>query len=380
MAEILDRVRASLETIRGEAAAGEQARQLTPAAVDAIRGAGVFRMAMSRGMGGPELSPLDQFAVLEQLATADGAAGWCGMINCDGGFATAYLDKVVAKELYPSIDQPTVLVANPGGRAVAEGDGFRVSGQWPFASGSSHAEVFFLNCIVFDGDAMRMVGEAPAMRMIALPRASVEVLDTWHTTGLAATASNDVRVSDVVVPESRTFDLLSGTPTDPAALYQWRWFFITKMPAVPLGLARAAINEAVAVATTKVTMPAFALARDDAVVQDNIGRAEAMVRAARAYVVDSVGRTWDAVQRGSDPTKDEWVDTRLAITNAFTSSKQAVGLLYEALGTTGVYRRSVLDRYLRDTVTMAQHVVSQTKTYAAAGRHLVGLDPAMIGF
>lgn len=55
-------------------------------------------------------------------------------------------------------------------------------------------------------------------------------------------------------------------------------------------------------------------------------------------------------------------------------------LLYEALGTTGVYRTSVLDRQFRDLTTMSQHLIAQTKTYAAAGRGFLGLDPAAIAF
>jgi alkylation response protein AidB-like acyl-CoA dehydrogenase len=382
VSEILKRVELTAATVRADAEESERGRQLTPAVVDALRSAGVFRMAMSTSLGGPGLSPLEQLDVLEALASFDGATGWCGMINCDGGYATAHLARDVAVELYPSLDAPTVLVANPSGQARAEGDGFVVSGQWAFASGSSHAELFFLHSIVFDGDALRIDESTgmPVTRMVGLRREDVELLDTWHTTGLAATASNDVRVDGAFVPASRTFDLFNPQPVDPAPLYQFVWFFITKMAAVPLGVAQAAIDDAIEVASTKVTMPTFALAREDAVVQDNLGRAAALVRSARAYAYDSIGRTWDTVCAGSVPTPIEWADTRLAITNAFTASKQAVGLIYESLGTTGVYRRSPLDRRMRDIVTMGQHVVAQTKTYGAAGRRLLGLEPGLVGF
>lgn len=380
MTEVLQATRAMAETVRADAAAGEAGRRLTPAVVEAMRRAGVFRMAMGKALGGPELSPLEQIDVIEALAHADGAAGWCGMINCDGGYASAYLDRDVAATLYPSIDRSTVMVANPSGRAVIEGDGYRVSGQWPFASGSSHADVFFLSCLVFDGEQLVMAGDLPEIRMVGFERPEVEVVDTWFTTGLAATASNDVKVVDVHVDRSRTYSMMEAVPVDRAPLYQWRWMFLSKMPAVPLGVARAAVDEALRVAATKVTMPTFALARDDSDVQQAVGRATALVRSGRAYVDDAIGATWDALESGRTPSTDEWVDARLAITNAFTSAKHAVTLLYEALGTTGVYRRSPLDRQLRDVTTMAQHMVSQSKTYAAAGRGLLGLAPALPGF
>jgi alkylation response protein AidB-like acyl-CoA dehydrogenase len=381
MTETLQRVQAIAEVVRSGAEAGEHARRLQPEVVGAMRDAGVFRMVMSESFGGPELSPPDQLAVIEALSAFDGAAGWCGMINCDGGYATAYLDPEAAKQLYPTLDEPTVLVAGPGGSAVESDGGYRVNGQWPFASGSSHAEVFWLNCLDMDGDALRPGPEGlPATRMVGLRRAEVEILDTWHTTGLAATASNDVRVADVLVPAERTFSLLDGTPVEGSPLYSWRWFFITKVAGVPLGIARAAIDEAIEVAQTKVTMPTMQLAREEATVQANVGRARALVRSARAYVDDALGRVWDVALAGDEPTPEEWAECRLAMTHAATSAKEAVGLVYEAMGTTGVYRRSPLDRHLRDVTTLAQHLLCQTKTYGAAGRRFLGIDPAMIGF
>jgi len=379
--EILDAVCAAAPLITAEAAATEAAGTLTAPVVDAMRDAGVFRMAMSRALGGPELSPLEQIDVLEALAFADGSAGWCGMINCDGGYATAFLDPTVVKELYPSLDRPTSVIANPTGRARIDGDGYFVSGQWSFASGSPHCELFFLNCLVMDGDDLVPgTGPLPTMRMCAVPAADVEILDTWHTTGLNGTASNDVRVEGVRVSGERTFSLFDADAVDPAPLYSWRWMFVVKLAAVPLGIARAAYEEATEIASTKRTMPTLALAREDATVQDAVGRARASIGSARAYMQDRVGAFWDGLLDGRPPTPQEWADVRLAMTYAAHTSKQAVTLLYEVLGTSGVYRKSPLDRQLRDVTTLAQHLVCQSKTYAAAGRSLLGLEAGIAGF
>jgi alkylation response protein AidB-like acyl-CoA dehydrogenase len=218
------------------------------------------------------------------------------------------------------------------------------------------------------------------MRIAAIPAAQVEVLDTWHTTGLNATASNDVQVTDVRVPAERTFSLFDDDARDPAPLYRWHWMFFSNIAAVPLGVARAAIEEAKAVASTKVLMPSLTYARDDVIVQDAIGRAESLVAASRAYLFDTLGTIWDTLQSGRPLSSAEWSAFRLATTFTFQSCKQAVGLVYETLGTTGIYRRSTLDRQLRDITTMTQHMLCQTRTYAACGRTLLGLDPGLIGF
>jgi indole-3-acetate monooxygenase len=68
------------------AAAGdeiERARRIPPSIAKAMKGAGIFGMAMPRAWNGPELDPLTQFRVIETLAMADGSAGWCAMIGCD---------------------------------------------------------------------------------------------------------------------------------------------------------------------------------------------------------------------------------------------------------------------------------------------------------
>jgi alkylation response protein AidB-like acyl-CoA dehydrogenase len=86
------------------------------------------------------------------------------------------------------------------------------------------------------------------------------------------------------------------------------------------------------------------------------------------------------LQSGRPIGPTNWSSFRLATTYTFQSCKEAVALVYEALGTTGVYRRSPLDRHLRDVTTMAQHTLCQTKTYAACGRRLLGLEPGLIAF
>ena len=114
--------------IRDAADEIEQARRLPKPIVDGLRDAGVFGMSMPRAWGGPELDPLTQFRVLETLAMADGSVGWCAMINCDGGYITAFLDDQVGRSMYPDLQLGTAAAASPTGQATL-GTG-RLSRQW----------------------------------------------------------------------------------------------------------------------------------------------------------------------------------------------------------------------------------------------------------
>src|SRR5258707_2730125 len=96
----------------------EQGRRIPPAIVEAMKDAGVFGMAMPRAWGGPELDPLTQFRVIEALAMEDGSVGWCAMINCDGGFVSAFIHQGIWRAMYPDISVGTAATATPPGQAT----------------------------------------------------------------------------------------------------------------------------------------------------------------------------------------------------------------------------------------------------------------------
>jgi hypothetical protein len=134
----------------------EQARRLPPQLVHEMQRAGVFRMAMPRAWGGPELDFLTQIRVIEELSIADASAGWCAMIGVDGGYMTAYIDQAVARDMYSDIDSVTAITFAPPGKAVKTRDGFIVNGRWPFASGCQHATWLIGHFAIFDGDTPRL--------------------------------------------------------------------------------------------------------------------------------------------------------------------------------------------------------------------------------
>src|SRR5262245_54084078 len=145
--------------IRDAADEIEQARRLTKPIVDGLRDAGVFGMSMPRAWGGPELDPLTQFRVLEALAMADGSVGWCAMINCDGGYITAFLDDRVGRSMYPDLQLGTAAAASPTGQAEAVPGGYRVSGRFPFSSGCQHSEWVWVGCLVHANGSPVVKGE-----------------------------------------------------------------------------------------------------------------------------------------------------------------------------------------------------------------------------
>jgi len=374
-ADILAAARAIAPLIRAEAEAIEAAGRLTDKVVAALKEAGVFRMTMPRSMGGPEVDPITQLAVVEEIARADGSTGWVVMIGSDGGFYAAHLERSVAERIYADRDAITASVLVPRGRALRVPGGYRVTGQWPFGSSSLHADWFVGGAIVVDesGPVAGPNGH-PTVRMAYFSRADVEILDTWRTTGLAGSGSHDWRVADVFVPDELSFSLFEPAQ-EPAPLYAFPWFIVANAPGASLGIARASIDVFSEVAASKLIMPGGHKLRDELLVQRAVAQSEATLGSARSYLVDVTGQLWTTVCAGDVPTLAQRAAFRLAGIHAFRASKAAVAGMYEAAGGTALYRKSPLDRLWRDISTISQHAFANEKGYAEVGRAMLGLDP-----
>src|SRR6185436_9080696 len=165
-------------------------RRLPIDLVQKLKAAGVFRMAMPRAWNGPEMTPREQCEVYEVLGAADASVAWCVKIGSDTGYYASLLDESTARTLFPSLDCITAGQVPPNGRAERVDGGYRVSGRWSFGSGSTHADVIIGGCLVTSGGQPVMTERGPLTRVIAAPAASFQVLDTWHSTGLAGSGSN----------------------------------------------------------------------------------------------------------------------------------------------------------------------------------------------
>src|SRR6185369_12537477 len=116
--------------------------------------------------------------------------------GANSGLVSGYLPEPLAREIYGDPRAVTGGVFAPFGTATPAGDAYRVSGRWPFASGSEH-------CTWLMGGALVRDGGPPRARMMLFPAADVRIVDTWTVSGLRGTGSHDMTVEDVLVPAER---------------------------------------------------------------------------------------------------------------------------------------------------------------------------------
>jgi alkylation response protein AidB-like acyl-CoA dehydrogenase len=373
-AEIQARAEAAVPVLREHSAEIESSRRLPEDVAEIVRSTGVFRMALPKAWGGPELTFAEQTKVIETLSYGDSAAGWCAMIGMDTWIYAGYLEESAAREMLVNPDAITAGMIFPVGRAERVPGGYRVTGRWPFGSGVTHSDWLIGGCLVYrDGKPEEGPGGEPTHWRVMMARTEeFEILDTWYTTGLAGSGSRDYQVTDLFVPEEHSFSFtrphISGPLSQPDAI-------LGNVPGVPLGVARAALDHVRELADGRVDKGTGQPWKDTYRVQTTIGEAEMALSAARFAVYGSLERLWECYATGTPLTAEERVASALARVNAFRTARAVVSRLSDLVGASSIYRTSPLDRWVRDTHTMCQHILAQDQIVQSAGAYLLGGTP-----
>ncbi len=356
----------------------EAGRRLPDDVLGPLKASRLFRLCVPRRYGGLEASPVDMVEAIEEIARADGSAGWCVAIGATSGLLAGYLPEADAEAIYGGDHEGvTGGVFAPRGQAVAEGGQWRVRGRWPFASGIDHCSWLMGGCVVFeDGKPALLASGMPDSRLLLFPASEARIHDTWKVSGLNGTGSHDMEVDGILVPRARAVSLMTDEPLIDSPLYKFPVFgcLAVGIASVSLGIARRSIEELVELAGGKTPTGSRRRLADRAFVQMQVAEAEASVRSARAFLLDAVGASYEEAGRSGEIGVEARALVRLAASHAVTLAKKAVDAMYEAGGGTSIYRSSPLQRCFRDVHTATQHLMVSSSTYELVGRVLVGID------
>ncbi len=367
--------------IREYADQSEREGTLARPIVDAFIEHGLFRQLTPESLGGAEVDPVTWFKTVEAAARIDGSAGWCLFINGGTGFIGSRMTEETSEEL---MTNPGTVIAGgvfPFGRAEVVDGGYRVTGRWPFASGCKHSTIIGGLCVVFDGPAPRMTPMGPELRMCGLPADQVTIIDNWDVSGLAGTGSHDFVLEGAFVPERYAINMLSRPEnrhyTGPLYAMPFISLFGLPMAAVALGIAQHSIDVMLEVAQTKV--PAAMAATDPKPLQQRplfhlqLGEAMALVRSARAWMHEAVDEAFEVAKAGQPADMAVRNNLYSAASNSTRSSRQAVELMYLAGGGGANYRKSPLQRCLRDIFALTQHTATSPQALENSGAMFAGL-------
>jgi alkylation response protein AidB-like acyl-CoA dehydrogenase len=367
--------------LRRNAELADRERRLPQESLDLLREAGFLRLYVPRALGGLEADPVTHARVQEELARHDSAAGWVLQVTSSSAWWCSRLPTETVEEIYG--DGPDQMIAVSFGtpvEGVAHGDGLRISGQRAFASNVSEAGWIWLTALTVEDGRPVMVGGAPVVRAVFFPAGEASVVDTWDTLGMRGTDSNDVVVTDVLVPGRRSFRIgIDHTPGRHygGALYRAPITVLVASyaPAVALGIAREAVDELVALAGGKTPFASATPLRQRPMAQAKLGRAEGALRSARSYLYDRITWGWERTLAGQEIDLRQRTEGLLAAVNAIDAAVTVVDLMYSAAGTSAIYKRNRLERLFRDAQVMRQHGFLNDSRYETVGQVFLGLPP-----
>lgn len=352
---------------RERAAEAEDQRRLPADLVAALTEAGLFRLFVPRAYGGPAVEPLVGLAAIETVARADGAAGWCVNIASTTATMSWYLEPTWAATIY---GDPAVVTGGafaPTGRARRTEGGFTIdAGHWAWGSGTQHCQ--WINCGVLTDER--------AFHLAYLPAAEVELLDTWYSSGLKGTGSVDFEVHDRFVPEGRELQpgVTHARVDEPLCRFPNFGLLASGLASVALGIGQRAVDELADLAGGRTPMLSPKPLAQHGYLQIDLARATAAIGAARAYLVDLVGRAWDQVGAGNKVGLPQRAELRLACHHAAAEAARATDLAYTAAGGAAVYSTSPLQRCLRDIHVATQHVMLSPRTLELFAKVRLGLE------
>jgi len=374
---LVERARALQPLVRAHAERADAERRLPLELVRALAQAGLFRIAVARAQGGAEAEPREQILAIEAISAADGAAGWTLMIGIESlGIASGTLRADVAEELIGK--NPEVIFSaalNPLGRATPVEGGVRVTGRWPFASGCQHSDWFWGQCIA-EGEAQ------PRLLEVLIPRADYRVIDTWNVAGLRGSGSHDVAVEDLFVPERLITRVSSERARESGPLFRFPVFsrLAYNKVGVATGIARAAIDDFVALASAKVPRAMTVPLRERHHAQASVAEAETRLRSARAFVFEAIDEVWQETLAGRPATPLQRALVQLACSQAVAACARAVELVHAAAGTSANFVASPLERRMRDVHAVGQHIMVSPALVEPASRVLLGLESRTVFF
>ena len=350
--------------IAGASTTIDRDREIPQELVDAMVEQGLFRLLVPRSVGGGEVDYLDYLSMAQAVAWADGSAAWCFNQNNILGTMASLMPASLAEEIWS--DRRSILSNGPPQHAkVTPMDGgYSLTGRWNFSSGSRHA-----TWVIAVG---RIDNQT---RAFAIPKEEVAFIDIWQVNGLRGTGSFSFEVEDYFVPASRSF-VETKTPRESGPLYliPRSLFFGSGFGSVALGVARAALDAAIDVASKK-TPQEQSLLRDQPLIQREIGQAEALWGGAAAFLKEKAAKLWrSAVDLHALPLEDR-IELRLASTHAIRQAAGVVDIAYGVFGSTAIFESSPIQRKFQDAHAITQQIQGRMENYETAGQFFLGLEP-----
>ncbi|MFC9358151.1 hydroxylase [Rhodococcus sp. NPDC057014] len=365
MGQVLDRIEAVAEEIRGQAVRSEADCRLTDTAAGLLRDSGAIRLLQPKLYGGLEVHPREFAETVMGIAALDGASGWVAGIVGVHPWELAFADPRVQEEIWGE-DNDTWMASPyaPMGVATPVDGGYVLKGRWSFSSGTDHCQWAFLGAMVGDGEGG--IALPPSSLHVILPRTDYRIVeDTWDVIGLRGTGSKDLIVDGAFVPGYRTLSASkvmdgraqkeAGRP-EPLFNMPYSCMFPLGITAAVIGITEGALACHIAVQKNRVAITGQKI-KEDPYVLSAIGESAAEINASRVSLIETADRFYDKVDAGKEVTFEERAIGRRTQIAAAWRAVRAVDEIFARAGGGALHYKTPMQRFWRDAHAGLAHAV-----------------------
>jgi 3-hydroxy-9,10-secoandrosta-1,3,5(10)-triene-9,17-dione monooxygenase len=345
-----------------------------------MRAAGLFRALQPKRWGGYEHDVGTYYEIEMALAEGDMSAGWLYGVVGVTQWVMALLDDRAARDVWGK-DSNTLVALSlaPAGKIVDVEGGFRLSGRWPFASGCLYCDWALVGAFV--PPAVPRADGMPEWRMYLVPKSDYEIIDTWHTSGLRGTGSNDIVIKDTFVPAYRMF-LMTGNITcsgpgqavNTSALYRLPFgqVFGGGVAYAAIGALQAMITDFRSYAQSRIRLGNRKTIEDpDALLA--LGEADLAIDEMKTMLHRNLRALETYAESGEISPQIERLKYRSEMALATERCRALAARLFQVAGAAGLYAQHRFGRILADINAGRQHVTNQSEMHAREwGAYLLG--------
>lgn len=357
---LLERFRPVFTRIAQGAREREQHRELPYQQVAWLKDAGFTALRVPASHGGTPVSHTDLFRLLIELAAADSNVAHLLRSHFSfvetialqpAEFQDRWFPRVLAGEIFgnAATERGGNALGATNTKLINTGAGWVLRGEKYYTTGS-----IFADWVVVMASTDGVEGRQYAVVERTAP--GVRILDDWDGFGQPLTGTGTAIFEDVPVQEQNIIQRKVASTLEPA-------FFQLCLLAVLVGIGKAARGEAaglVAARTRTFNTGSGALFRDDAQIQELVGRLAANVFAAESIVI-TAARELDAAHDAALGLDEQqaYLRAELAVQQAHVATPKlvldATSELFDVTGASAVSTSKSLDRYWRNARTVATH-------------------------
>jgi 3-hydroxy-9,10-secoandrosta-1,3,5(10)-triene-9,17-dione monooxygenase len=375
---LVARAAALVPLLEANAGVSETNRRAADENVAAIRAAGLYKIMVPRRYGGLQTDIRTILDVSAELAKGCGGTAWVTTLMNVCAWFTGLGSARLQDDVWGANPEARVAgVFAPLATTKKVDGGYIVTGKWPWASGSLHADWAIVGMPV-----VNEAGEEIDQGLTLIPMAELTIEETWFVAGMKGSGSNTIVAENVFVPEHRIMSvpkLIAGeapTPYKDEVLYRCAFVPVAALVLAgpQIGLCKRALEFVIEKAPKRsIAYTFYKKQTESPSFQLAVAKAALLVDSARLLAYYEADEIYTAALENRQMPYTERARSRMAAGYVAKIARDAIDILLSAHGASSFGDTSPLQRIWRDSETAGRHAVISPEIGAEVyGRALMG--------